>query len=76
MNRLSPVKVQFPAESASLLARAYLRLLSLPTNPPTNGQLDPPADSQDSASERLDSRRGIVMTCAGRDDAVVSRVEP
>ena len=56
-------------EVASILAAAYLRLLSREaTNRPTTGHLAGAADSSDSAPERLDFPGGTPMTCGGRDN--------
>lgn len=53
---------------ASILATAYLRLLSQrATKPQATAHLAEESNSQDSASERLDFSRGTPMTCGGQD---------
>jgi len=55
-------------QCASTLARAYFRLLSKTTNPPTTRDLRQGEKSSESASERLDFPSGIAMRYAGQDD--------
>ena len=67
-SRQSDISIRVSPSTASVLARAYLRLLARGTNSATKADLQPDKDSSDSASEGLDARLGIVMTFRGQDD--------